>query len=300
VRKRWRSAGSGFLIRSLLFVPGNRADMMEKAMDLPADALILDLEDSVPPQEKERAREVVSANLPKMFKEGRPVFVRINPLMSGFTDEDLAAAVSPGLAGISLPKVEEAVDLEAINLKIEWFEGERGIESRGLALLPWIESPRALRNAYTIASASRRVMGLAFGADDYTLNMGIQRSREGEELVYPRQVIAVDARAAGVLPLDTPYVEYKDKEGLIRDCKRAKLAGFAGKFAIHPSQIEIINEAFLPAPQEIEEARRIIEIFENAVARGSAVASLNGRMIDTPVAERAKRLLELEKKAKRE
>lgn len=287
-------------IRSILFVPGNRADMMEKARDLPADALILDLEDSVPPLEKARAREVVSSNLPKMFKEGRPVFVRINPLMSGLTDDDLAAVVSPGLAGLSLPKVEEGVDLEAINLKIEWLEAERNMESRSLSILPWIESPRALRNAYAIAIASRRVMGLAFGADDYALSMGIQRSREGKELNYPRQVIAVDARTADVLPLDTPYVEYKDKEGLIKDCKRSRQFGFAGKFAIHPSQIEIINEAFSPAPYEIEEAQRIIEAFEKAAARGSAVVSLNGRMIDTPVAERAKRLLELAKKTSRE
>ncbi len=298
MRKNWRSTGGGFFIRSLLFVPGNRVDMMEKAMDLPADALILDLEDSVPPQEKDRAREVVSANLPKMFKEGRPVFVRINPLMSGLTDEDLAAVVSKYVACISLPKVEEGIDLEALGTKMEWFEGERNIEGRSLAILPWIENPRALRNSYKIATASRRVMGLAFGADDYTLNMGIQRSKDCEELKYPRQVIAVDARAADILPLDTPYVDYKDKEGLIEDCKRAKQAGFAGKFAIHPSQIDIINEAFSPTALEIDEAHRIIDAFDKAVAKGSAVASLNGRMIDTPVAERAKRLLEKARRGK--
>lgn len=280
-----------YLIRSLLFVPGNRADMMEKARDLPADALVLDLEDSVPPQEKERARETVSAYISRMFKKGRPVLVRINPFLSGLTDEDLSAVLVPGLGGISLPKVEEDVDLVNLSLKMDWLEEERGIEKGSIGILPWIESPRALCNAYAIASSSTRVLGLAFGADDYTLNMGIQRSREGEELAYPRQVIAVDARAAGVLPLDTPYVDYKDREGLVRDCKRAKQAGFAGKFAIHPSQIEIINEVFSPTPQEIEEARHIIAAFEEALSRGSAVTSLEGRMIDTPVAERARRLL---------
>ncbi len=288
---KWRR--KEFFIRSFLFVPGNRKDMMEKARYLPADALILDMEDSVPPAEKSRAREVISSALPAMLKDGRPVFVRVNPLMSGLTDEDLAAVVSPGLTGISLPKVEEKIDMEAINLKLEWFERERGMENRSVTVLPWIESPRSLLNAYSIASSSRRVMGLGFGADDYTLSMGIQRSREGEELDYPRHVVAVDARAADVLPLDTPYVEYKDKEGLINDCKRAKRMGFAGKFAIHPSQVELINAAFSPSPQEIEEAQRIVEAFEKALAGGSAVCSLDGRMIDTPVAERARKLLGL-------
>jgi len=287
-------------LRTLLFVPGNRQNMIDKAWYLPADALVLDLEDSVPSSEKASARAQVRDWLMVMAQgrmgkggglKGRKVFVRINSLASGLAREDLESVITQGINGISQPKPASEHDVTEVAEIIELLEKERGIEAGHVKLLPWVETARGLIHAYDIASASPRVVGISFGAEDFTLDTGIVRTEEGSELLYPRTMVVVAAKAADVFAVDTPYNNFRDEEGLIREARLARRLGFDGKCLIHPSQIEPVNRIFRPSPEEVEHASRVVAAFEAAVAQGFASTSLDGRMIDAPIANRARRLL---------
>jgi citrate lyase subunit beta/citryl-CoA lyase len=167
------------------------------------------------------------------------------------------------------------------------------VEVGKIKIAAWIETAKSIVNVFEIASASPRISAIAFGADDYTLDMGIVRSEQGIELIYPRTITAIAGMAAGVIPLDTPYVNFRDEAGLIEDTKWSRQMGFKGRCLIHPSQVEPVNRLFTPSPEEVEHARRVLAAFQEAEARGSAATSVDGKLVDVPVAERAKRLLEL-------
>lgn len=279
--------------RSLLFVPGNREDMLDKARTLLVDALVPDLEDSVPLPEKERAREIVGRVVKTLAQRGQAVIPRINALDTGLASDDLAAVVSADVYGVSPTKVTSAWEIQEISSLIEPLERKLGLPVGHIRLIPWLEGAKAIIHAYEIASASPRIIGVAFGAEDFTADMGIQRSVEGDEVAFPRAIIAVAARAAGVLAFDTPNVDFRDMEGMKRDAQVALRLGYKGKFAIHPSQLEAINTMFSPVPEDVEYARRVVEAFEEAETRGSAATSLDGKMIDIPIVKRARDLLAL-------
>ena len=268
-------------LRTLLSVPGNRQKMIDKARHLPADVLILDLEDSVPQSEKASARAMVRESIAGMALAGQQVFVRINSMASGLAMEDLEAVIVPGLDGINQPKPATASDVNAVADTIERLEKERGIAGGHIKLLPWVE----------IASASPRVVGIVFGAEDFALDTGIMRTEEGDELLYPRTMVVIAARAAGVSAIDTPHNNYKDETGLAREATLARNLGFDGKFLIHPGQMEPVNRIFRPTGEEIARARQVVAAFEEAEAQGLGATSLNGKMIDTPIASQARRLL---------
>ncbi|MFQ5860660.1 MAG: HpcH/HpaI aldolase/citrate lyase family protein [Dehalococcoidia bacterium] len=280
-------------LRSLLFVPGNRPDMLGKARNLDADVLVPDLEDSVPATEKGRARETVREALPTLAQRGQLVVVRVNPLVTGLTWEELATLVGPHLYGISVGKVESPWELQEYDRILTTLEGGAEVKLGQVKLIPWLESARAVVRASELASASPRVVAVAFGAEDFTNDMGIQRTDMGEEVSFPRALVAVAARATGVLALDTPYVNFRDAEGLQRDIQAALRLGYKGKFAIHPAQLEPINTLFGPSPEEVEYARRVVQAFEEAEAQGRAAIALDGKMIDIPVVKRARNLLTL-------
>lgn len=288
------------LLRTLLFVPGNRQNMIEKARHLPADALVLDLEDSVPISEKASARAQVRDSLAELTQQGaatgverkgRKVFVRINSLASGLAEEDLEAVITSDIDGINQPKPATGRDIEEIAAIIERLERERGITAGHIKLIPWVETARGLIHAFDIASASPRVVGIAFGAEDFTLDTGITRTEDGSELLYPRTMVVIAAKAANVIPIDTPYNNFRDEAGLINESTLARRLGFEGKCLIHPSQIEPVNSIFRPSPEEVDYARRVVAAFEAAVAQGFGSTSLDGKMIDIPIATRARRLL---------
>ncbi len=279
--------------RSLLFVPGNREDMLAKAATLQADALVPDMEDSVPEKEKEHARQVVRQAVKSLAQKGQTVIPRINALDTGLAKDDLSAVVSPEVYGVTVGKVGSAWDVQEVSRILDGLERQAGMTIGHTRLIPWLESARGIVNAYQIAVASPRVVAVAFGAEDFTNDMAVQRSEEGTEIAYPRASVAVAARAAGVLALDTPYVNFRDAEGLKREIGSVLRLGFKGKFAIHPGQLEAINTMFSPSPQEIEYARRVVAAIEEAEARGSGATSLDGRMIDAPVVKRARNLLAL-------
>ena len=280
------------VLRSLLFVPGNQPSMLEKAMGLRPDAFVPDLEDSVTAEEKQNAREILGSFLPRLAGAGPPVIPRVNSLDTGLLEEDLAAMVGPHIYGVSVGKIDSAEDMGRVSKILEELERRFGLEVGRVKLLPWIETAMAIVNAYDICASSSRVVAAAFGAEDYTNDMEIERTESDEEIAYPRSVIGVAARAAGVHALDTPYFRFRDPDGLRRDSRVARGFGFAGKFAIHPAQIEVINEMFSPSPAEIEHARRVVEAFQEAEQAGRGSTSLDGKVIDVPVVKRARSLLE--------
>ena len=279
------------LLRSLIFVPGNRPNMLERARAFDADIIMVDLEDSVPPAEKVNARELARQWVPELRKAGRRVMVRVNSLDTGLTRDELAALVGPDLFGISLGKTESAWDLHEADRIIAPLEAAAGLEPGSIKIIPWIESARAVMNVFQIATSSHRVVAIAFGAEDYTNDMGIQRTDMGEEVYFPRSAVAVAARAANIASLDGPYVAFRNPEGLRQDAQAARQMGYTGKFAIHPSQIDIINETFSPKPEDVEYARQVVEAWRQAEAAGRGSLDLNGRMVDVPVVKRAQSLL---------
>lgn len=281
------------LYRSLIFVPGIRENMIEKARGFAADVIVLDLEDSVPPVEKEQARQIVRRAIPVLAGLGHSVHVRVNPVDSGLARDDLAAVVCPELSGIGLPKAESAQDVRDIDVLIREQELERGVKPGALALIPAIESARGVLRCEEICRASTRLAAITLGADDYTADLGVHRTREGRELDYARQVMVVCARAAGILALDTPFADFRDEEGLVRESEWVRSLGLKGKYLIHPSQIEPVNRVFRPTEEEVAYARRVVAAFEEEVARGHAAVQVDGRMVDTPVAKRARALIEL-------
>ncbi len=281
------------LLRSLVFVPGNRANMLERALGFGADVVMVDLEDSVPPGEKAAACEMAAEWVPRLAAAGRRVMVRVNSLDTGLTSQELDTVVCPELAGISVGKGDTAWDLRQVDQLLGPLESRIGIPRGTIKLVPWIETAMAIVHVYEMARASQRIVGVAFGAEDYTNDMGVIRTDFGEECYYARSAVAVAARAARVAALDGPFVGFRDPDGLRTDAGTARQMGFTGKFAIHPAQIDIINETFSPHPDDVEYARTVVAAWEEAESAGRGSLSIDGRMVDVPVVKRAQNLLAL-------
>jgi len=286
------------ILRSLLFVPGNKANMLTKALGLKPDAFVPDMEDSVPPAEKANARETIRSYLPQLAAAGAPVIPRINALDTDWIEDDLAAVVGPQIFGISVGKIRSAGDVSAVSQLIGELEQRSGLALGSIKLVPWIETAEAIVNCSAICRASERIVAVAFGAEDFTNDMGIERLDDELQVAYARSALCVAARAAHVLALDTPYFRLRDPDGLRVNALAAKNIGFKGKFAIHPDQIEALNECFSPSVQEIAHARRVIDAYEEAERGGRASTSLDGWVIDVPVVKRARALLELAERAR--
>ena len=279
------------LYRSFIFVPGNRENMLERAKSFNADVIMVDLEDSVPPGEKVTARDMAKDWVPTLRREGHRVMVRVNSLDTGLTRSELETLVSPDLYGISLGKVESKWNILDVDRMLRAIEPLAGVEPGLTKIVAWAETASALVDARDIAASSSRVIALAFGAEDFTNDMGIERSDAGDEVQVPRSLVPVAARAANVASLDSPFVAFQDPSALRADAQRARQMGYTGKHAIHPAQLDIINEVFSPAPDEVSYARRIIEAWDKAQAEGRGSLAMDGRMVDVPVVKRAQNLL---------
>ncbi len=276
---------------TMLFVPANKKRWVEKAPTLGADAIILDLEDSVALTEKVSSRTIVPEAVKASCGAGANVFVRVNGLTTGLAAEDLKCAVQPGLMGIVLPKTESANEVREVVTLVEEIERARSMQPGEIVLLPLLESAVGILDAREIAASSRRIVAIGFGALDFTRDMGISLSPNGAELYYARSYIALNARAAGIQAIDTPWINIADLEGLVEDARKARQLGFRGKFVIHPSQVEPVNQVFAPSETEVADAEKVVTAFEQAQALGVAAISLDGRMIDTANYRRAKELL---------
>lgn len=281
-------------MRTALFVPGNRPDRIEKAFNTEADVVIIDLEDAVPISEKELSRSKVREKAAQF--SDRMMLVRVNALGSPFIEGDLEEAIVDGVNGIVLPKVEKADDIHDINVLLLKVEKKRSLPEGSIHLFPLIESAAAVQHVYDIVSAKtkpERIYTVAFGAADYTFDMSIEMTMEGTELFYARSRISVACRAAGVAPpIDTPFmIDLNDIDALISDAKRAKELGFQGKQVIHPRQIEPCNRIFSPTPDEIAGAEKIIQVFEEAEAAGTAAIQVEGKFIDYAVVKKSRDIL---------
>jgi citrate lyase subunit beta/citryl-CoA lyase len=279
------------VLRSLLFAPGNVTRRVEKALQLNADAVILDLEDAVPLSEKSSARELVAQALQR--PRNSLCYIRVNALTTGLTIDDLTAVISSQLDGIVLPKAEEAEDLRKVDWYLSYLEEKLSLPIGSIDLIPLVESAKGIRNVDAIAASVKRVQRLCFGSIDYAADIQVQLSAEKMELLYARSSLVNASAAAGLEPpIDTVYPEIRDIDGLRTDAITARGLGFQGKLLIHPDQIEPVNQIFSPSEEEIAYAKRIIAAFKQAEAAGLAAITLDeGKFIDYPVVRNAQRLL---------
>jgi citrate lyase subunit beta / citryl-CoA lyase len=286
------------LKRSWMFVPGHRQKMIDKALGLNADAIMLDIEDGVAPNEKDTARQLIGKALGHEKAPNTPArFVRINAIGHARMDADLEAVVRPGLEGLVCPKVETADEVRKVDAILNEREPKLKMTRGEVKLLIAIESPRGLLNAPAIAACSPRVCGLMFGAEDFGRELGLPTSREGEarDMLYARSAIVIAAAAAHVQAVDGVWVDLKDTEGLVGFARQSRQLGFSGMSSIHPSQIDPINSHFSPTAEEINYAEQVVKAFEEANARGDGSIALGGQLIDRPIVERARRTLEMAK-----
>lgn len=275
-----------------MFVPGNNPAMMQDAFIYGPDSIMLDLEDSVTMAEKDAARLLVHHALKTIDYGNTEMVVRINPLNTPYGKKDVEAVIKAGVHVIRMPKTETADEIRELEAEIEKVETELGCLGR-TQIMAAIESTLGVINAYDIATASKRMMGIALGAEDYSANLKTQRTPEGMELLLARQTIVVAARAAGIDALDTVYSNLNDMDTFRKEVELIKSLGFDGKSIINPRQIEVVNEVFAPKEKEIQKSLTILAAIKEAEKRGSGVIAVNGKMVDRPVVIRAQRTIDL-------
>lgn len=279
------------LRRSLLYVPGNMPSMLQNIPLFECDAVLIDLEDAVPLAEKDAARILVRCFLDSYQERNKEILVRINALDSKWAFDDLKT-VLPGLPdGIRLPKADSPEIVERLDTLLTEFEEELGLAIGHFKILPSIETAQGVINATSTARASPRLIGLAFGAEDYTAAMEIERTKSGEELFNARMRVLWAAKSVGIQAIDTIFADVNDMEALRRETELIKKLGFTGKCMVNPRQIDVIHEVFAPKPEEVEYALQVIDAIKRAREMGTGVISLKGKMIDAPIVIRSARVL---------
>jgi citrate lyase subunit beta/citryl-CoA lyase len=281
----------------MLFVPGNNAGMMRDAGIYKCDCLMFDLEDSVSVNEKDSARFLVFQALTSLSYPGKELVVRINDPNTQIGRDDLEAMVRTRKVVIRLPKTEKAADVTDCEQIIAKIERKAGIKEGSTGMMAAIESAAGVLNAKEIAFSSKRLIGIALGAEDYVTDLKTSRSPEGTELLFGRSMVLLAARAAGIDAIDTVYSDVNNEDGLRKETELIRQLGFDGKSIINPRQIKIIHEIFTPAKDDISKALAVIEAIKEAEKKGSGVISLNGKMIDRPIVLRAERVLDLARAA---
>ena len=289
--------------RSFLFAPANVARRVEKAFTLEADAVILDLEDSVAISDKVATRKQVRIALEK---KGRArVYVRVNAPSTPFCYGDLVETLQPGIHGIVVPKIESAADLHAIDWVMAALERERGMPEGSLDLMPLIETAAGVQRVDRVLQARNlrpyrgpwRVKRVAFGAGDYANDVGLSPTLEEAELAGARERVVLSSRAAGMEnPVDSPWFHFKEVDAFRRSLERSRRSGFQGRLCVHPDQLAPVNAAYLPGEEELARAERIVTAFRAAEARGEAAVQVDGLMVDYPIVHRAQALLDAVRK----
>ncbi|WP_156285947.1 aldolase/citrate lyase family protein [Oceanivirga salmonicida] len=289
------------LRRSMLFVPGDKPGTIRDAYIYRPDSVMFDLEDAIAITEKDSARFL----LYNMVKELKPLYeeygvetvVRINSLDTEFGVEDLEAMVRAGIDAIRIPKTDTAQDVIEVEKHIERIEKEAGIEVGKTKIVVAIESPLGALNALEIARSSKRLIGLAIGGEDYVTNLKTTKSEDGVELFMGRAMVVMAARSAGIDAFDSVYSNIKNDEGFIKEATMIKQMGFSGKSLIHPKQIELLHKVYTPNEKDLQKSIRIIKATKKALAEGKGVITVDGRMVDKPIIERAQNVIALAKTA---
>ena len=282
------------IMRSWMFVPGHQRRMIDKAYNLKLDVAMFDIEDGVPPGEKDTARAMMAETLARP-SPGILRFVRIHPAGTKEMAADLPAVIRPGLNGLTLTKVHCPEDVSQVSAILDEREEEAGLQRGSVRLLATIESARGLVQAAAIAASSPRLVGLMFGAEDFAIDLGMFNLRQGKagDFLYARSALVVAAASEGLQAIDRVYVDIRNPAGLEQDTRFARDLGFTGKALIHPAQIEVVEQVFRPTDAEVEYARRVVAAFEAAEAEGAGAVAVDGQMVDLPVVERARRALQL-------
>ncbi len=284
-------------IRTELFVPGNNEDWMRKAPKYGADALILDLEDSVPPENKPEARTLVRKMVKELGEAGQTLVVRVNRLETGLTGEDLEAVAGPHLYCVMLPKVQGAADVVEVDNLLKHFERRQGMEIGQILIDPALETAQGIRQAYEIATASPRVahMGASGGkGGDTARSIGFQWTPEGLETLFLLSKVLVDVRAAGIpYPMTGGWMGIHDLDGLRASAQQARRLGYTGMHLIHPTHVPVVNEVFTPTAEEVKQWQGLIEAMEERRTQGGAAVTYDGDMVDIAHEETARTMLAL-------
>ena len=281
------------IMRSWMFVPGHRQKMIDKARGLELDAAVLDLEDGVPPAEKDAARKLVGEAI-REWRPGPQCFVRTDAAESQAIEADLDAVVRPGLVGVVLPKVDKADDLRKVDKMLSDREKRVGMDPGAIRLIAILESTRGVIVAPEIAAACTRTAGLLFGSEDFALDLGLLTVEQAEagQMLYARSAVAIAAASQGLQAIDRVFLDVTDAQGLRADAAKGRELGFTGKALIHPNQIGVVHECLDPTPQQLEHAQRVVDAFDKAKAQGDGSTTVAGQLVDLPIVEKARRVLE--------
>ena len=277
--------------RSMLFCPANNTKFLESAHTRGSDSIIFDLEDAIAIDEKDEARRMLCESLQTVDRGDCQVFARINGLDTPFGIDDVKALVKAGIKNIRLPMCESKEDIIRCSNLLKEEEEKNNIPVGTVKIQCSIETPKGVLNAIEIAGRDERVISISFGTEDYTNSLGTDRTDDLQQFLYAKSHLALAASMAGVYAIDTVYSNFRNTEHFEIETKQAKLLGFAGKSCIHPAQIEIANKIFAPTDEEIEEAKLVISTAKEAEEKGLGVVSLNGKMIDKPIIEKAEKIL---------
>jgi citrate lyase subunit beta/citryl-CoA lyase len=276
------------VLQSFLFVPADSSRKMSSARNLHPDAFIYDLEDAVSIANKHDARHLLTGELKSFINPGPKIFIRINGFGSAFFGDDLRAAVRREVSGIVLPKCYDASEIPPVYQELSRLENQMSIPEGSVKIIPILESAKGVAFAGEIARASSRIIALFFGGEDFCADMGITRSKDGDEIGVARSLVALAAKSERLEAIDGPFTDFHDRVGLFEETRRVKKMGFTGKALIHPSQIDTVHRAMAPSDEEIALAHEIVSAFESS---GRGVTVVRGKMIDEAVVAQARKVL---------
>ncbi len=282
-----------YLLRSMLYVPAYNKRLLDSALKCNADALIIDLEDSVPDKFKHQARVYTKEYIERRAFANRNVFIRINPIESKMVFADLKYSLHQDVTGYMLTKIYTAEDMLYYDKLFSQYESEYGFQDGQFKFAPLLETTSAVMEAYSIAKATKRTIAVCFGGEDFLNDLIGLHGEPPTAFDYPRATIALAARAAGVLPIDTPFLKLDNPDGFIKESTLSFEMGFSGIQLIHPKQISLANGCFSPSQLEVEHSQDIIKACREAEACGTGVAMIDGQMVGPPMRKRAEKVLEI-------
>ncbi|MBU1026745.1 MAG: CoA ester lyase [Candidatus Margulisbacteria bacterium] len=283
------------ILRSVFFVPAHVDKFFDKAVESDADALAFDLEDGVPSDTKESARTSLSLKLSKKALS-YPVLVRVNARETGLFEKDVTAMILHCVNGFIFPKVKTAQDITYFANLLSELEEKNKIKKGKYLIFPLIETAEAILNVLEIAKASERIAGLIFGHEDFLLDLQARHAADANNLLVPRMMLAIAARAAGIQPIDTPYLQLKDLKGCAKYVRESRKLGFSGMLVLHPAQIEVVNDGYAPSKEEIKRAEKIVALSEEAKMNNRSIAFADGKFIAPPILKQARLLLDMARK----
>jgi citrate lyase subunit beta/citryl-CoA lyase len=284
------------VLQSFLFVPADSSRKMASARNLRPDAIIYDLEDAVPVANKHEARHLLTGELNSVINPRPKIFIRVNGFDSQFLGDDLNAVVRREVTGIVLPKCHDASQIAQVHQELSRLENQMSMPEGSVKVVPILESAKGVSRGGELARSSSRIIALFFGGEDFCADMGITRSKNGDELAVARSLVALAAKSERLEAIDGPFTDFHDRAGLFEETRHIKKMGFTGKALIHPNQIETVHLAMAPSDEEIALAQEIVSIFENS---GKGVTVVHGKMIDEPVVAQARKLLKQSNRGKK-